>query len=202
MASCPAITQLGARCDQPRLVGIVLDGPEFDAHAVRRQHDAGPAHRELADPATDHAAADDDALRALPGLEAQEAANDGRQFARELLDHGVDEAGRHRIGARQHLVELGLGDFLHRHVSERILAPLLHPVAPVGQDGAEGAAAGAIADEAFLVAQFLVVGVDGDGGQDATAVDQDGGRGGRLIGGGRVSSFRLHAHAASPSCAA
>ena len=78
--------------------------------------------------------------------------------------------GRQRIGAGQHLVELRLGDLPGRRVAERILALRAQLVAPIVEDGAEGAAAGAIADEAVLVAQLLVIGVDGDGRQHAAAV--------------------------------
>ena len=57
---------------------------------------------------------------------------------------------------------------------------LLQAFAPVGQYRPEGAAAGAVADEAILVAQFLVVGVDGDGGQQPPAMRERTGRQGRM----------------------
>ncbi len=78
--------------DQARFVGIVLDRRKLDFDAVGRQHDAGPSHRQLSDPAADHAASDHDALRVLPRVQSEEAANHGRQFAGELLHDGVDEA--------------------------------------------------------------------------------------------------------------
>jgi hypothetical protein len=85
----------------------------------------------------------------------------------------VDEAGRHRVGAAHHLVEFRFGNLFHGKVAERIFPVLLQPVPPVGQDGAEGAAAGTITDEAFFVAQFLVVGIDGNGRQGTPTMDQD-----------------------------
>ena len=163
--------------DQAGFVGMVLDGAELDGDSGFGQQQRGAAHRQLADPARRQAAAQHDALGPLPALQPHEAAYDGRQFVGELLDHGMHQRRGLRVVAAQHLVELGLGNLLHRRVAEGILALLLQPVAPVGQDRPEGAAAGAVADEAVVVAQLLVIGIDGDGGQRAAAMRQRGRRG-------------------------
>ena len=69
------------------------------------------------------------------------------------------------------VVELLLANFLARLVAERIVAGLAQRLAPVLDDVAEGALAGAVADEAFVVLQLDVVAVDLDGGQrDAPCV--------------------------------
>ena len=148
--------------DQAGFVGMILDRAQLHRDAGAGQQDRGAAHGQLADAAGDQAAAQHDALGILPARQPHETAHHGRQLGGEFLHHGMDEGGRLRIVARHHLVELRLGDLLHRRVAERILAMLLQPVTPVGQDRPEGAAAGAVADEAIVVAQFLVVGVDGD----------------------------------------
>ena len=83
--------------------------------------------------------------------------------------------------AAHHLVELALAQLFGRRVAERILAVLLEPFPPVGEDGTKGAAAGAVADEALLVAQFLVIGIDGNGGQQPPAMRERTGRKGRMI---------------------
>ena len=49
---------------------------------------------------------------------------------------------------------------------------LLQAVAPIRQYRAECAAAGAIADKAFLVAQLFIVRIDSDGGQYAAPMGQ------------------------------
>ena len=60
-----------------------------------------------------------------------------------------------------------------RDIAERILAPGSQPLAPVFENGAEGATAGTVTDEAIFVAQFLIVGIDDDGRQHAAAMTQD-----------------------------
>src|SRR5262249_25357010 len=81
-----------------------------------------------------------------------------------------------RIVASQHLVELGLGNLPGRRVAERILALGAKFLAPVVEVGTECAATGAIADEGFLVAQYLVVGVDRHRRPAASAAGGTGGR--------------------------
>ena len=76
---------------------------------------------------------------------------------------------------------------LHRRVAQRILAMLLQAFAPVRQYRPEGTAAGAIADEAVVVAQFLVVGVDGDGRKHPAAVCKGGVRPGICVGFVRIA---------------
>ena len=89
------------------------------------------------------------------------------------------------------LSSFALEIILRRRVAERILAILLQPFAPVGQYRPEGAAAGAIADEAIVVAQFLVVGVDGDGRKHPAAVREGGVRPGICVGFVRIAQDQL-----------
>ena len=63
-----------------------------------------------------------------------------------------------------------LGDLVARLVAERIVAGLAQRLAPVLDDVAERALAGAVADEAFVVLQLDVVAVDLDGRQAGRAV--------------------------------
>ena len=176
--------------DQPGFVRVVFDRAQLGIDPCRLEQDRGAPHRQLADAAGDQAAAQHDAFGAFPRLEPQEAADDGGQLRGELLDDSVDQRGGGRIVAAHHLVELGLADLFHRRVTQRIVVARLEPVPPVGEDPAEGTAAGAVADETLLVAQFLVVGVDADGGQQPPAMGERAGGQGRR-GGGLVVQWLL-----------
>jgi hypothetical protein len=167
----PARRQLHCT-DQAGLIGMLGDGAQLDIYALACQQHRSPAHRQLADMAGAAASADHDALGAFPGLQAQETARHGGELDGILLDNGMDQAGGQGIGAGEHLVELRLGDLLGRCFTERILTLRPELLAPILEDGTEGPTARAIANEAVLVAQFLVVGVDRHVGQDASAVCQ------------------------------
>ena len=110
----------------------------------------------------------------------------------------MDQAGGYGVAGVQHLVELRLRDLFHRDVAERVLSALLQAIPPVGQDGVEGPAAGAVADEAFVIAQFLVVGIDGDRWQHSTAMNEDGRSFGGLLGRCRIFGSGPGAHAHLP----
>ena len=118
--------------------------------------------------------ADDDLFGAAPGFEAEKASRDRGHFGGKFLDHGVDEARGDRIVPGQDLIEPRFRQVLRCRVSERIVTAAPEALTPVFQDRAEGTPTRAITDEAGLVPQLLVVGIDADGGQDATAVRQHG----------------------------
>ena len=92
--------------DQAGLVGMVADRRELDVDAGRLEQHRGAADRELADAALAQAAADHDALGVVPALQAQEAADHGRELLGEFLDRAVDDAGRLRVALDEELVEL------------------------------------------------------------------------------------------------
>ncbi len=125
----------------------------------------GAADHQFADAAGAEAAADHDPLGVLPALELEEAADDQRQLLREILDRALHDAGGLGVALGQQFVELFLGDLVARLVAERVVAGLAQRLAPVLDDVAERALAGAVADEAFVVLQLDVVAVDLDRGQ-------------------------------------
>ena len=83
--------------------------------------------------------------------------------------------------------ELLLADIFGGLVAEGIAARLAQGLAPIVHNGAEGALAGAIANEAFVVLQLDIVAVDIDGGEPCGAVGRDGRQGRGLIGHGTLS---------------
>ncbi len=164
--------------DEAGLVGMVADRRELDVDAGRLQQHRGAADRELADAALAQAAADHDALGVAPALQAQEAADHGRELLGEILDRALDDAGRLRVALDEELVELLLRDLAARRLAERVLADLPQALAPILEDRPEGAVARAVADEALLVAQLDIVAVDDDRRQVIGAVGDSGGDGG------------------------
>ena len=180
--------------DQAGFVGMILDRGQLHRDAGAGQKERGAAHGQLADAAGDQAAAQHDALGILPARQPHETTHHRRQLGGEFLHHGMDEGGSLRIVARHHLVELRLGHLLRRRVAQRILAMLLQAFAPVRQYRPEGSAAGAITDEAVVVAQFLVIGVDGDGRKHPAPVRKGSVRAGICVGFVRIAQDQLPAH--------
>ena len=88
----------------------------------------------------------------------------------EILDGALHDPGRVRIALGQQRVELLLADVLARLVAERVVAGLAQRLAPVLDDGAEGAFAGAVAQKTFVILQLDIVAVDIDGGQAGGAM--------------------------------
>ena len=161
------------RPDQAGFVGMVSDRDKVEVDAVGLENDRGAADHQLADPAVAKPAADHDALGIAPALELEEAADDEREFLREVLDCPLHDAGCLGVAFGQQRVELLLADLIARLVAERIVAGLAQRLAPVLDDVAEGALAGAIADEAFIVARGRVVTVDLDRRQALAAVGSE-----------------------------
>ena len=126
------------------------------------QGDTGATDCKLADATLTQAAAHDDALDILPFLQAQEAADHGGEFLRELFDHAVNHACRLRVAFQEDLVELLLADLVARLLAQRVLADLADPLAPVVEDGLKRSFAGPVADEAIRLAQLGVVRIHGD----------------------------------------
>ena len=109
-------------------------------------------------------------------LSLEEAADDQRQLLREILDRALHDAGGFGIALGQQVVERLLGDLVARLVAERIVAGLAQRLAPVLDDVAERALAGAVADEALVVLQLEIVAVDLDRRQAGRAVRGDSGK--------------------------
>src|SRR6185437_4745233 len=161
------------RADEPGLVGMAGDRHEVDVDAVGFEQQGGAPYHELADAAVAKAAADRDALGALPRFEAQKAARHGSELLGEFLDRALHQRRRLGIAGDQDLLQLLLAEFVRRRVAERIAPQALKALAPVGQNLGEGALAGAVADEAFGLAQLRVVSIDFDERQPRGAVRQE-----------------------------
>ncbi len=91
--------------DQAGLVGMIADRNQFERNPFAGEQDLGASHRKLADMARTQSASDHDALGFLPAFETQKAAHHRRELMGKLLDGGMDETGRNRVGSRQDLVE-------------------------------------------------------------------------------------------------
>ena len=158
------------RADQARLVGMMDDRTELEGRLFGQDRRRA-ADRELPHVARAEAAADHDALGLHPGRQAQELADDGRELRAERFDRVLDQAGSQRILAKENLVELGLGHLASGPFAKRVLVTLLLELgAALVDDLAEGLAAGAIADEAFGLAQLFIVAVYRDSGQSLCSV--------------------------------
>ena len=153
--------------DQPGLVGVVPDRMHLDLVFRPFQQHRGAPDGQFADAAVAQAAADHDALGVAPFLEPHEAADHRRELLGELLDGAEHHARRLRIAVQHHPVELLLADVLARHFADRVAVAVVvaHALPPVIEDGPERPPARAVADEAALVAQLGVVGVDVHGGE-------------------------------------
>ena len=92
----------------------------------------------------------------------------------------MDDARRDRMAILQHLVELLFRDLLGRLLAERILGDLADLRAHLVEQRAKGAAAGAVADEAFLVLDLEIVAFQESAGQFLRAV-RDEPRAGTLL---------------------
>src|SRR4051794_27761780 len=141
------------RADQSRFVGVVTDRNELDRHLFRLEDDRGAADHHLADATGAEAAADDDALGVLPAFGLEVAADDERQLLGEFLDRPLYDARGLAITFGQQVIERLLGNLIAWLFTERIVARFAHRLPPVLDDLAEGALAGAVADEAFVVLQ-------------------------------------------------
>ena len=176
MASWPLNIHAGARCTapiRPASSGSLRIGTRSIVDVVGLEDDRGAADRQLADAARAKAAADHDALGVAPGLELEEAADDQRELLGEILDRALHDAGRFRVALGQQLVELLLADVSSLGLlAERIVAVLAQRLAPVLEDVAERALAGAVAEEALVVLDFQIVAVDLDRRQASAAVDR------------------------------
>ena len=162
--------------DQAGFVRIVADRDEVDLDAVGFQDHRGAADHEFADAAGAEAAADHDALGVLPALQLEEAADDERQFLREILDRAMHDAGGFAVALGEEFVELLLGQVVARLVAERVGAGLAQGLSPILDDVAERALAGAVADEALVVLDLDIVAVDLDRRQAQRAMRGDGGK--------------------------
>src|SRR5581483_11992927 len=89
----------------------------------------------------------------------------GGEFLCELLDRAEHETRRLWVALDDELVHRLFADVLARLFAERVFVDLPDALAPIVENLAERAVAGAVAEKPFAVAQFLVVGVDIDGGQ-------------------------------------
>ena len=163
------------RTDQACLVRMMADGHEIDIDLVGFEDHGRATDGKLADAAIPQSAADDDPLGVAPRLLAQEAPHHGGKLLRELLDRAVHQAGRLGFSADQDLVELLLADAVAGLVADRIVAVVAQALAPILQDGPEGAVAGAVAQEPFLVAELDIVAVDRDGRELQGCMPQSGG---------------------------
>src|SRR5579883_1340537 len=148
------------RSDKSGLVGIIVDGDQLYRLLFRSQHHRRAAGDELAEAACLHAAADRYPFDPAPFRLLLKAPYDRRQFPREILDGGMQEAGRLRIARCQQPVELAFCQFVRRLVADRVVA-----VAPQGfsqpiDDLAKCPFARPVPDESFLVLQFAVVAGD------------------------------------------
>ena len=172
--------------DEAGVVGCVANRTQLDSVTPGFQGNAGATDCELADAALTQAAAHDDALDVLPFLQAQEAADHGGEFLRELFDHAVNHAGRFRVAFDQDFVELLLADLIARLLAQRVLAYLADPLAPVVEDGLKRSLAGPVADEAIRLAQLGVVRIHGDATECLGAVCEQ-------VGAGRLGLVVCHA---------
>jgi hypothetical protein len=101
---------------------------------------------------------------------AAPTADDQRQLLREVLDRPLQDTGRLRIAFGEQRIERLLAQLLARLVAERVLAGFAQRLAPVLDDIAEGALAGAVAEKAFIVLELDVVAVDLDQGEAGGAM--------------------------------
>ena len=151
---------------------MMLDGHKVDRYSAALQQNARTTNCQFADPAFAKAATHHDALGLDPALGPQEPADHTCQFRREFFDRAVQQSGRFGIALEQQLVELALGNVGNGFVAQRIVGNLAQPLAPILNDFREGAAAGAVADEATLaVAHLEIVTVDHHGRQLGRSVD-------------------------------
>ena len=151
--------------DETCFIRIVTDRHQIGVDAIGLEDHRSAPDRQFADAAGAEAAADDDALRVLPRLCLDVAPQDDRELLREVFDRAVQNPAGLGIALRENGVEGLLADVLARFVAKRVLAELSQRLSPILKDGAERAFAGSIPDEAFIVFQFDIVGIDIDGRQ-------------------------------------
>ena len=117
--------------NQPRFIGMMADRHEFNLDAFAFQQDQCAPDGKLANAAFAQAATDRNALRILPALGAAKAANNARQFLREILNRAVDNAGTFRVAIDQHLIKLFLAQFCSRCFTEGIVVNTADALAPI-----------------------------------------------------------------------
>ena len=165
MASCALNIQLGARCAapiRPASSGSLRTGTRSISTLSAFRMTARTPDHQLADPARPEAAADHDALGVLPAFQLEEAPDHQRQLLREILDRAMQNAGSLGVALAEQFVELLLGQILARRLAERVVAGLAQGLAPILDDLAERALAGAVADKALVVLDLEIVAVDVD----------------------------------------
>src|SRR5262249_47962729 len=138
------------------------------------EDDPGPGDRQFTDAAFAQSAPNDDAFRALPRLELEEATDDVHQLLGEILDRALNHGRGFGVLGYQRRIEVLLADLVPGLVAEGVLARLAQRFAPFFENVAERSLAGAIAEEAVLVLQFGIIAVDLDRRQAGGAVGRDG----------------------------
>ena len=131
--------------DQSGLVRIVPDDLKLGLEPLVFQQHRRAADGELADAAAGKPAAEHDAVSVFPRLKPEKTAKHDGKLSREGLDRPLHDAA-----LSEQIVELFLGDFAELLAAERILADVAERFAPLVDEAAKRAFAGAVAEKAIF----------------------------------------------------
>jgi hypothetical protein len=97
-------------------------------------------------------------------------ARDEREFLGEGFDRPMHDSGRFEVAVAEQSIKALLGQHVAGLIVERVMAEVAQWLAPILDEGAERALAGAVAHEALVILELHIIVRDLDGGQPGGAV--------------------------------